>query len=170
MATADQPHPPPVRSSTSSIKDSPILRSFSRKPKLQQPRQDITPDSFEPSSVISLEDICVVDRISHYITVHKSKITNQPKEEGMDYQQQPKEMLVWSDSERSLMDEGTQVCSCDDQPLHTDRELECARQPDKLEDMETSQNYDKPVATPAATIKKQILEEANKSVCVCIVQ
>ena len=87
----------------------------------------------------------------------------------MDYhvQQQSKETLGRSDSERSLMDEGAPVCSCDHQPLHPDEGPESAGQSDKLQDMETTQDYDKSstAATVAtATVKKRILEEANKSV------
>ena len=171
VAAADQPHPP-VRNSTSSLKDSPILRSLSRKSqKLQASRQENNiPDNFEPTSVISIEDTCVVDRVSHGITIHKP-LNDHPKEESMDYniQQQPKESLGRSDSERSLMDEEVPVCSCDQQPLHSDREPVCDGQEGKLqdnEDMETNQDYDK---SATATVKKRILEEANKSVClVCV--
>ena len=172
VAAADQPHPP-IRNSTSSLKDSPILRSLSRKSqKFQASRQENIPDSFEPTSVISVEDTCVVDRVSHSITVHKP-LNDPPKEESMDYniQQQPKELLGRSDSERSLMDEGAPVCSCDQQPLHSDREAENVGQADKLqdsEDMDTNQDYDKSAADATATVKKRILEEANKSVCACV--
>ena len=123
--------------------------------------------------MVSVDDICVVERISHCITLHKplARISDQPKE-GMDYpmqqQQQPPKDIGRSDSERSLIEEGAPVCSSDDhQPLHPDKEPEAARQPDKVQDMETAHDYDKAAAT-AATVKKQILEEANKSVCVCV--
>ena len=183
VTATDQPHPP-VRSS---IKDSPILRSLSRRSQKLQSRQESISDNFEPTSIVSIEDTCVVDRISHCITLHKplTKMSNQPKEdkeEPMDYhiQQQSKEMLGRSDSERSLMDEGAPVCSCDHQPLHPDGKSECPRQPDKLQEMETSQDYDKSAnavtaaaaatatATATATVKKRILEETNKSMCVCV--
>lgn len=170
VATADQPHPPVRSSTSSSIKDSPILRSLSRKSqKLQSSRQETVPDTFEPTSVVSVEDICVVERVSHCITLHKplAKISDQPKEENVDYNmhQQPKEMLGRSDSERSLMDEGAPVCSSDHQPLHPDREPEGSRQPAvKVEDTETTQDYHKSAAGATAAVKKRILEEANKSV------
>ena len=172
VTAADQPHPPVRSSTSSSIKDSPILRSLSRRSQKLQSRQESVPDNFEPTSIISIEDTCVVNRVSHCITLHKplTKISHQPKEESMDYhvEQQSKEMLGRSDSERSLMDEGTPVCSCDHQPLHPDGEPEGARQSDKPQDMETSQDYDKSAANAAtvaaaATVKKRILEEANKS-------
>ena len=172
VTAAEQPHPPVLSSTSCGIKDSPILRSLSRKnQKLQSSRQESVPDTFEPTSVVSVDDICVVERISHCITLHKplAKISNQPKEECMDchIQQQPKE-FGRSDSERSLIQEGAPVCSCDHQPLHPDRESEGARQPDEVQDMETTQGYDKSTAT-AATVKKRILEETNKSVlCVCV--
>ena len=93
-------------------------------------------------------------------------MSNQPKEESMvdHVQQQSKDTLGRSDSERSLMDEGSPVCSCDHQPLHPDGGPEGARQSDKLQDMETSQDYDKSATAATATVKKRILEEANKSV------
>ena len=119
----------------------------------------------------------MVERVSHNITLHKplARISDPPpKEECMDYhmQQQSKETLGWIDSERSLMDEGAPDVSCDQQPLHPDREPECARQPDKVQDMEATQDYNKSVASATATVKKRILEETNKSIfccCCCIV-
>ena len=106
-----------------------------------------------------------------------ARTTNQPKEECVDYhvqqqQHQPKEMLARSDSERSLMDDGSPVTSCDHQPLHTNKNdlPESAKQPGKLHNKEASQDCVKPDShvapvDTAVTMKKQILDEANKSMC-----
>ena len=151
-ATDVQPHPP------AKSKESPILRSLSKKSQksLVVTRQESIVESVELNTQVSADDICMVDRVSHYVTVQKppTKQSVSPCKEDV-VEQQKGVSLERSESERSLMDEGSPD-SNEHQPLQPAKE----HQNDMPQDMETSQEYNK----PASSFRKhQMAEETTKS-------
>jgi len=157
-AADTQPHPP------GKSKESPILRSLSKKSQksLVMARQESIVESTELSTLVSADDICVVDRASHFVTVRKppAKQSASPcKEDDIELQKE-----VYLGRSESEMDEGPPDLS-EHQPLQPAKQhQECINDKDKQpQDMETSQEYSKP--SVSVSRKNQMMEETSKSKC-----
>ena len=112
---------------------------------------------------MSADDICMVDRASHYVTVQKVKQSASPCKED-DIKLQKEVCLGRSESEKSLMDEGSPDSS-EHQPLQPAKQhQECMNDMDKQpQDMETSQEFSK--QSTSVSRKNQMTEDTSKSKC-----
>ena len=156
-ATDTQPHPP------AKSKESPILRSLSKKSQksLVVSRQEGIVESIELTSLVSADDVCMIDHKSHYVTVQKQQTNRSasPCKDG-DVELQKGVSLGRSESERSLMDEGSPDSS-DHQPLQPTNKHQESDMDKQPEDMETSQEYSKP--STVSSKKHPMGEDASKS-------